>query len=200
MQTPLNLHHRTDAELTTNLNQTLSRKKSSEEGVWLFVYGLLAKAPPFQSEQQKTVTLQGYQRRFNLADPLNRGTPAMPGLTLGLVPGGTCEGISYFIPQSEVHKSLTKVWQQEMLLPFYTPTWLEIDGTETLTMLTDPSSPALRPELALPETIRIISTAKGEAGTNQEYLSDVISAFGVHGIEDSNLTSISEALITQHAA
>ncbi|TKW61373.1 MAG: hypothetical protein DI628_01740 [Blastochloris viridis] len=193
MNTDLILPHRPQAELETSLDKTLKDKSDLHRGVWVFVYGLLAYNPPFKYVSCQPQVLQGWQRRFNLADPHNRGTPSSPGLTLGLEQEGECHGVSYLLSAVEAHEALRKIWEQEMLLPFYIPTWMDIEGRSQLVMMTDPASPALT-HPGPQETLYVIATAKGKAGTNQAYLENVIDAFRRFGIEDAYLKDIQNRL------
>ncbi|PZP40110.1 MAG: hypothetical protein DI585_02055 [Pseudomonas fluorescens] len=174
---PFKPNLRRPSQQLRNLNATLKAKPPSAAGTWLFVYGLLAKRPPFKYVHAKPFTLLGWHREFHLADPLNRGTPTSPGLTLGLIPGGECPGIAYLLSDTETHQSLIPVWEQEMLLPFYAPQWIQHDGHMLLTMTTDLASPALWTGLSLTETAALLGTRQGTQGTNYEYLTDVIQAF-----------------------
>jgi cation transport protein ChaC len=90
----------------------------ARDGLWLFVYGILAADPPFRFVERRTALMEGRQRRFVLADPMNRGTPEAPGLVLGLEPGGSCSGLAYRIAPSDSREALAAVWRQEMALPF----------------------------------------------------------------------------------
>lgn len=181
LQGPLILHHRTPAELHDSLTQTLAtRKQPREKGTWLFTYGILAKNPPFTPVVTKALKFPGFHRTFNLADPLNRGTPESPGLTLGTAPGGTCKGLAYLINAEQTEEALARVWEQEMLLPFYIPTWKTLEGEEYLVMETDPESPALRPHLTEAQTTAIIAESCGEAGSNLQYLNDILTIYTAH--------------------
>lgn len=178
LKLPLHLHQRSPAERETSLSQTLAQRPGAPTSpIHLFVYGILAKNPPFTPAQTYPLELPDYHRSFNLADPLNRGTPYAPGLTLGLEPGSTCKGLVLVISPEDIRPALTKVWQQEMLLPFYLPTWLTHQGQEYLTMLTDPHSPALRPNLSQAHITATISYAMGNAGSNLQYLEDILTVY-----------------------
>ncbi|RYD50746.1 MAG: hypothetical protein EOP52_13050 [Sphingobacteriales bacterium] len=191
---PLKLPRRSQSQLQQSLMQTLALHPSPQKGIWVFVYGLLAKNPPFRFIHHMPVTLPGWQRHFHLADPLNRGTSDAPGLTLGLQPGTQCAGMAYLISWEEAHTSLTAIWEQEMLVSFYTPQWLEFQDTLLLTMVTDPTSPALTQPLSIAETATVIASSSGSQGANLTYLTDVIAAFSPHHPPDPYLSSIKNAI------
>jgi glutathione-specific gamma-glutamylcyclotransferase len=191
---PFRPTHRTASQRHDNLKATLAAKPSGSAGVWFFVYGLLAKNPPFHYVAARPITLDGWQRRFHLADPFNRGNGFAPGLTLGLAPGGNCPGMAYLLTDAEAETGLEQAWAQEMLLPFYRPQWIEQDGRPLLVMTTDPASPAIWQPLPLPETAAIIAASHGTQGTNHAYLADVREAFRVNGIRDPYLEAVNDHL------
>ncbi|RYD50599.1 MAG: hypothetical protein EOP52_13560 [Sphingobacteriales bacterium] len=191
---PLKLPQRSSTQLQHSMEQTLAQHPSPHQGVWLFVYGHLAKQPPFKFVTQKPWVLRGWQRSFHLADSLNRGTSNAPGLTLGLQPGTQCAGMAYLLSWAECTQALMPVWEQEMLVPFYTPQWLQSEGTLLLTMVTDPASPALWQPLSVTETAAVIASSSGAQGSNTTYLTDVIDAFAEHHQPDPYLASIKNAL------
>lgn len=114
------------AERARNLDAVLSAmpKDLRPDQLWIFAYGSMLEAPPFQSPESRVAVLPGWRRRFCLADPMIRGTAAQPGLTLGLEPGDSCAGVTWRLPPGGAREALLKVWEREMRLPFYEARWL----------------------------------------------------------------------------
>src|SRR5215468_1489994 len=55
---------------------------------WVFAYGSLMWRPGFQYIEARPALLKGYHRAFCIASTHYRGSPAQPGLVLGLERGG----------------------------------------------------------------------------------------------------------------
>ena len=62
---------------------------------WVFAYGSLMWRPGFQYIEARPALLKGYHRAFCIASTHYRGSPAQPGLVLGLERGGACRGRVY---------------------------------------------------------------------------------------------------------
>jgi glutathione-specific gamma-glutamylcyclotransferase len=60
--------------------------------VWFFGYGSLMWNPGFAYEAFEPAALEGWSRALCVYSTHYRGTPARPGLVLGLRPGGRCVG------------------------------------------------------------------------------------------------------------
>src|SRR5215472_891711 len=78
--------------------------------VWIFAYGSLIWDPEHGYVEAEPALLRGYHRSFCLYSYDYRGTPARPGLTLGLDSGGSCRGIAFRLPAD----ALDRVWLREM--------------------------------------------------------------------------------------
>src|SRR5277367_7085631 len=62
---------------------------------WVFGYGSLMWRPGFSFVERRAATLHGRRRAFCIYSVHHRGTPARPGLVLGLAPGGSVRGVAY---------------------------------------------------------------------------------------------------------
>ena len=60
--------------------------------VWYFGYGSLMWNPGFVHEAFEPAALEGWSRALCIYSTHYRGTPARPGVVLGLRPGGRCVG------------------------------------------------------------------------------------------------------------
>ena len=185
---------RDEAALQTSIDAILESRPDGEDGVWLFVYGVLAADPPFSYRECTKATLPGFRRSFCLHDTFNRGTAQAPGLVLGLEPGDGCEGLAYRIAAKDLREGLSAVWRQEMRFPCYAPIWREAsfpDGSHTvLTFDTDRNGPFYRPETDETRTAGIIAMRSGPAGTNRAYLNQTVQSFRDADVIDPYLHSV----------
>src|ERR1019366_1619047 len=62
---------------------------------WVFGYGSLMWRPGFAFVERQAAMLHGRRRAFCIYSVHHRGTPARPGLVLGLAPGGAVRGAAY---------------------------------------------------------------------------------------------------------
>ncbi len=166
-----------------------------KNNLWLFGYGSLMWQPDFFYEQRVRATLHGYHRQFCLFSHVYRGTPEMPGLVLGLAPGGRCDGIAYRIAAADAAAVFDQVWQREMITAIYIPhllpvTLFDAESVTALVFVADTSSAQYAGALSLPERAAIIKTAQGCRGTNYAYFQNTIIHLQEMGIEDAELTSI----------
>jgi cation transport protein ChaC len=58
-------------------------------------YGSLMWDPGFDYDERQNATLTGWHRSPSVFSTIDRGTPEVPGLVLGLDEGGACHGIVY---------------------------------------------------------------------------------------------------------
>ena len=66
-----------------------------DKDIWVFGYGSLMWDPGFDFLERWPALLRGYHRAFCIYSHHYRGTPARPGLVLGLDRGGSCRGMAY---------------------------------------------------------------------------------------------------------
>ncbi|MBM7119238.1 gamma-glutamylcyclotransferase [Archangium primigenium] len=189
---------RSPGELAASLDKALAAAPhdAARTDSWLFVYGSMLEAPPFTPVERRLATLEGWTRRFCLADPKMRGTARHPGLSLGLVRGRSCRGIAYRLSARTVREELFRVWEREMTLPFYVPCWLETWTTEggipVLTFCTDPVGPLHEPTPEPGAMLQRLATCEGESGPNADYLEETVQQLAEAGIPDADLAQLAE--------
>ena len=186
-----------DAALDASLRATLAAHPlaaqdaahdPSSRDVWLFGYGSLIWNPLVHFIEQRVATIRGYHRKFCLFSRVNRGSPALPGLVLGLDRGGACTGVAYRIAAAEVWKELSLTWRREMMMNSYRAIWcaVEIDGAReyVLTFAIDRAHPACACGLSEDEVVDRLACATGLQGSSADYLYKTAQGLRSRGIID----------------
>lgn len=184
----------TEAERQASLRATLAARP--EGPAWLFAYGSLIWNPTVHTAESRVARIEGWHRAFCLTTMIGRGTPANPGLTLGLDAGGACEGLALRIEEEILERELALLWRREMLAGAYVPRWLDVldaDGRRfgsAIAFTIDPASAQYAGGLARTEVVRRIATAAGAIGTAAEYLFETCAGLRSHGIPDPTLEAL----------
>jgi len=185
----------TDEERAASLDATLALRPDAGEGVWLFAYGSLIWNPALHFDQRCLARVHGWHRSFCLSTRAGRGTPANPGLVLGLDRGGACTGAAFHIPEALVQDELSLLWRREMLSGSYRPRWVRVRGADgtpfghaiAFTILRDGEHYAGC--LPRDDIVRRLASACGALGSSADYLfrtRDGLRSLGINdaGIED----------------
>ena len=159
--------------------------------VWIFGYGSLMWNPAIEFTEQRLATIYGYHRQFCLSTPLGRGTPELPGLVLGLLPGGSCNGIAFRIPAKLVEVELELIWKREMLgrgyhskiVPMRTPKGRE----RGLTFVVNRDYERFTGPIPVDDKTYRLAFAEGELGPCREYLFNAVTALEEMGVHDRYL-------------
>ena len=146
---------------------------------WVFGYGSLIWRPGFPHKQARPAMLHGFHRRFCVYSHRYRGTPDCPGLVLGLTRGGSCRGVAYKVPAAEGEAVMDYLYEREMVLGVYDPTWLKLrlDTGETVRaagFVVDPSHKQYAGRLSYDDMARLILQGEGKGGTCLEYLRNTV--------------------------
>lgn len=174
--------------------------------VWIFGYGSLMWRPGFAHLEACRARLDGYHRAFCISSTHHRGTPARPGLVLGLDRGGACEGVAYRVAAVEAAAVLTYLRQRELISGVYreaqVPVLLRDGSHRTVTALAyivercHPSYIGRQPLKVLAHQIR---GARGVSGDNLDYLLATVQHLTASGIREPDLVRL-VALAAPHAA
>lgn len=180
-----------DAEHRQSVRQILRERPDGDGDLWVFAYGSLIWNPMIRFMEKRVATALGYHRRFCLWTHLYRGSPAAPGLVLGLVPGGSCRGVTYRIAAAEARAELELLWQREMITGAYQPVWLRTVSVGGRGWAIGFASARRYKHYAglLPEeqVVRTLATARGQAGSCAAYLFDTAAHLEALGIRDPAL-------------
>jgi len=166
---------------------------------WVFGYASLMWNPCFEHLEQREATLEGYARRFCVWTALARGTPARPGLALGLEAGGpSCQGIAFRLRPSSLEAGLSMLWEREMVTGIYRPCWVDLSAIagplRALAFVVDPTHPQYASALPVEKTAAIIAAATGKFGSCSAYLEQTVSALTEARCPDSELTRLLAAV------
>ena len=184
--------------LSASLTATI-RRKPKGAGWWVFAYGSLLWNPLFPVAEMRTGTVRGLHRRFCLWSIGARGTPAAPGLVLGLDRGGTCRGVALRLPTPLAMDELHLLWRREMVVGAYEPRWVKVhsEGGRTvcaIAFIVRRDHPQYAGKLAIDQQIDVLSTACGAFGSSGDYLERTRVALIAHGIADPYLDDLAQRI------
>jgi len=162
---------------------------------WVFGYGSLMWNPGFTHDARAIATLHGYARSFCMRSIHHRGTPEAPGLVLALDadPGAHCTGVAYHVPAAQAEATLAYLRERELISSAYLEREVRLDLADgrqvpALAYVIDPDHVQYCGGLPLEEQARIIATAIGGRGPNDEYLANTATHLTELGLEDEELT------------
>jgi cation transport protein ChaC len=178
-----------DHQLQESLARTLRRAPKGD--VWIFAYGSLIWNPIFPVAEERIARVHGLHRSFCIWSRLGRGSPARPGLVLGLTRGGNCRGVVLRLEQRHVAEELALVWRREMVTGAYKPTWVKArtdEGTvHAIAFVADRLQDSYAGDLSEEDAARIICGGEGFLGTCSDYLSQTTAGLAQRGIPDEAL-------------
>ncbi|HEX4985548.1 MAG TPA: gamma-glutamylcyclotransferase [Burkholderiales bacterium] len=182
-----------EEEVARSLQRTMAGHRAGE-AVWVFGYGSLIWNPLMEYAERRPARIHGHHRGFYLWSRINRGSPEVPGLVLGLDAGGSCRGIVYRLHDDRLDEELGLLWRREMLMGTYRPCWVSADtGAATvraIAFVVDRRKPNYAGRL---DDSRIVSTALkacGHYGTCADYLVQTARSLETAGIADPRLSRL----------
>lgn len=171
------------------------------EDLFVFGYGSLIWKPGFEHSGTHPALLRGFHRRFCLESRLYRGTPAQPGLVLGLDRGGACRGVVFRVPRPLAPAVLAYLDAREIPRgeAVYVRRVLPVRLLDqprqvpAIAYVANRSHPSYcRP---CPQTAAaVIARGVGEAGSNRDYLLHTVRHLGAMGLRDAALERIAALL------
>ena len=169
------------------------------EDFWVFGYASLMWNPCFDHLEQREATLEGYARRFCVWTALARGTPARPGLALGLEAAeASCRGIAFRLRPSSLGAGLSTLWEREMVTGIYKPCWVSLSAAagpiSGLAFVVDPTHEQYAGTLPIEKTAAVIAAASGKFGSCSGYLEQTVAALSEAGCPDPELTELHSAV------
>jgi cation transport protein ChaC len=167
--------------------------------LWIFGYGSLMWDPGFPYVQWAPALIYGYHRALCISSNRWRGTPARPGLVLGLDRGGACRGIAFMLAQADVEPALEALWAREMRWHVYRPRFLHARlpdrEVRALAFIADPKHSAYTGGLSIRHTARRVATCCGVRGANLDYLARTLAHLRELGVRDHHLQRVLAAAV-----
>jgi len=171
----------------------------ADSPMWVFGYGSLMWNPGFEYIDRQIATLNGYHRSFCMRSIHHRGTDARPGLVLALDAAGSasCDGLALKVVADKAASVLEYLRERELISSAYVEAVLPVtlrDGqtVQAVTYVVDADHVQYCGCLPLEEQARIITTAIGGRGPNDEYLHNTADHLHELGISDDDLDWLSE--------
>lgn len=187
-----------DDELRVGLEAIVQGREGHD--LWVFAYGSLMWRAEFPVAERRLGTVRGFHRRFCLLQRRYRATPERPGLMLALDRGGSCRGVAFRLPGTEIRTALMPVWRREMRGRGYVARWLpvatEAGSVPALTFLVNRASERYSGRLCDAEIAEKIAAACGPMGASAEYLFRTAEVCEGLGIRDRHLWSL-QALVAE---
>ncbi len=151
-----------------------------QDAFWVFAYGSLMWRPGFTVAETQPATVYGYHRAMCIWSRHYRGTPARPGLVLGLDRGGSCHGLALRVAKSRVKAVIDYLDRRELLGgDVYRPQILNaiLDNGRRLPVyayVANRENPSYAPSMPTARAARIIREARGKNGSNRDYLANTV--------------------------
>lgn len=181
------------ADLAPPMPAEVAALRDGGEPVWIFAYGSLLWDAELRDAAAERALLHGYHRCFCLYSYDYRGTPACPGLTLGLDRGGSCRGAALRLSKDV----LDRIWHREMSgRPVYAARLLRVHAAnglrQTLAFTALRSCPDYAGKLPLDQAARVILGASGRRGTCRDYFENTLRHLEQLGFADRPLRRLAE--------
>jgi cation transport protein ChaC len=186
-----------DEQLGQSLAAVLS-ERTPRQPVWVFGYGSLIWSPTFHFVERTIARARGYHRGFYLWSKINRGSPALPGLVLGLDRGGSCAGVAFRVEEAVLEEELRLLWRREMLLGTYVPRWVSVEierrPARAIAFVVNRAMPNYSGRLSDERIVSVALQAHGHYGSCADYLLNTAASLEQHGIADRRLTRLARLL------
>lgn len=161
------------------------------EDFWVFGYGSLIWNPGFPHLEVRAAHLHGFHRHFCVYSHIYRGTPACPGLVLGLDRGGSCRGLAFRVPAAEGREVMDYLHAREMITAVYRPRWLavetEVGRLRAATFVVNRDHPQYAGRLTPERTVELVLQGSGTTGHCLDYLTQTVHHLDALGLPDSGL-------------
>jgi cation transport protein ChaC len=164
---------------------------ASPESLWVFGYGSLMWRPGFAYDFRCKATLRGWRRTLCIYSHVYRGTPAKPGLVLGLDRGGACAGVAFRVEPALRETTIRYLREREQTTSVYlervVPVTLDSgERVSALVYVADRAHEQYAGRLDRETMLAMVRRGRGQSGDNATYVTethDHLAAIGVHDAE-----------------
>ncbi|MFC3207059.1 gamma-glutamylcyclotransferase [Aquamicrobium soli] len=162
---------------------------------WVFGYGSLMWRPGFAHIEAQRARLFGYRRALCIYSFVHRGTPARPGLVLGLDRGGSCVGMAFRVPGDSRAEVVAYLRAREQVTGVYLERLLPLrlengDRVEAVAYIADRGHEQYAGALAAADAAAVVSGAIGQSGNNEAYVTSTLEHLQALGIRDRWLEDV----------
>lgn len=170
--------------------------------IWIFGYGSLMWDPGFPWLERRPAMLRGYHRAMCIYSHVWRGTPARPGLVLGLDRGGTCRGVAFRVAGDVSRVVVEHLDKRERVTDVYVrrtlPVAVEaVEGARAhkkpvpaVAYVADRNHAQYAGKLEAADAARLIRQGQGRGGANINYLENTVQHLDELGINDGPIHAL----------
>ena len=170
--------------------------------LWVFGYGSLMWRPGFAYSRRCKAMLRGWRRSLCIYSHVYRGTPARPGLVLGLDRGGACQGVAFLVEAALREPTIRYLREREQATAVYlermAPIALESgERVNALTYVADRLHPQYAGRLTREAMLERVRNGSGASGDNAAYVTETHDHLVAIGVRDGDLEWLSARLQTR---
>lgn len=156
---------------------------------WVFGYGSLMWRPGFAHVEARRARLFGYRRALCIYSFVHRGTPARPGLVLGLDRGGSCVGMAFRVVGDSRDEVIAYLREREQVTGVYLERMLPLkletgERVEAVAYIADRRHEQYAGALDAADAAAVVTGAAGQSGPNEAYVLSTIERLQALGIRD----------------
>ena len=177
--------------------------RHGNQPIWVFAYGSLLWKPAAAVIETRAATAHGWHRAFCLEMRRWRGSPAQPGLMMGLRQGGQCEGLVLRLPDDDRHAQLLQLLRREIDTreDLRAVRMINVQTAQgpvpALAFWVEPSESRYFADPDISETARILARACGHIGSGAAYLYETVAKLEELGICDSYLWELQQRVAAE---
>lgn len=166
---------------------------------WVFGYASLMWKPGFDFVEKRRARLFGYHRSLCIVSIEHRGTPARPGLVMGLDRGGSCVGVAFRVAGETRDPVLAYLRERELVTNVYLERSgaVALEGGEharALAYVADRAHGQYAGRLDVDEAVERVCGAAGGMGPNEDYVLATAEHIRLLGIRDHWLEQVVDGI------
>jgi cation transport protein ChaC len=166
---------------------------------WVFGYGSLMWRPGFAHSEARRARLFGYRRALCIYSFVHRGTPARPGLVLGLDRGGSCVGMAFRVSGDSREEVIAYLREREQVTGVYLERTLPLrlesgEGVEATAYIADRGHEQYAGSLDAADAAAMVTGSVGQSGHNEAYVLSTIEHLQALGIRDRWLEDVADRI------